>query len=180
MATPHVAGVAALYLDANPGASPSTVASAIVNSATTGRLSNIGSGSPNRLLYSLFDSAPVPTPTPGPGPTPTPTPGPGPCPSCEHYTGALSGTGDYDYHPNGTYYNSGSGTHLGFLEGPAGADFDLYLYKWSRWYGWYVVASATSSDSSESISYNGASGYYLWEIYSYSGSGNYDFWLDRP
>jgi len=54
MASPHVAGVAALYLQANPSASPSTVRGAIVNNSTTNRLSSIGSGSPNRLLYSLF------------------------------------------------------------------------------------------------------------------------------
>ena len=53
MATPHVAGVAALYLATHPTASPSTVRNAIVNASTTGRLSGIGSGSPNRLLFSL-------------------------------------------------------------------------------------------------------------------------------
>ncbi len=54
MASPHVAGVAALYKQANTGASPATVRNAIVNNATTNRLSGIGTGSPNRLLYSLF------------------------------------------------------------------------------------------------------------------------------
>ena len=38
MATPHVAGVAALYLQGNPGASPATVASAILSRATSGAL----------------------------------------------------------------------------------------------------------------------------------------------
>ncbi|MFC7548640.1 S8 family peptidase [Plantactinospora sp. GCM10030261] len=51
MAAPHVAGAAALVLSSNPSYSPSQVASAIVGSATTGVLSNIGSGSPNRLLF---------------------------------------------------------------------------------------------------------------------------------
>jgi subtilisin family serine protease len=54
MASPHVAGVAALYLQSNPGASNATVRNAIVNGSTTNRLSGIGTGSPNRLLYSLF------------------------------------------------------------------------------------------------------------------------------
>jgi subtilisin family serine protease len=53
MATPHVAGVAALYLQNNFAASPATVASQIINTATTGVLTGIGTGSPNRLLYSL-------------------------------------------------------------------------------------------------------------------------------
>ncbi|WP_425477598.1 S8 family serine peptidase [Alkalisalibacterium limincola] len=51
MAAPHVAGAAALYLAGSPSASPATVRSHIYNRATTNRLSSIGSGSPNRLLY---------------------------------------------------------------------------------------------------------------------------------
>ncbi|ADV66854.1 S8 family peptidase [Deinococcus maricopensis] len=54
MASPHVAGTAALYLQRNPGASFSAVRSAIVNGATNNVLSNIGTGSPNKLLYTLF------------------------------------------------------------------------------------------------------------------------------
>ena len=54
MASPHVAGVAALYKQANPSASTTTVRNAIVNNATTNVISNAGTGSPNRLLYSLF------------------------------------------------------------------------------------------------------------------------------
>ncbi len=175
MATPHVTGAAALYLEANPGASPAQVANGLVSNATSGRLTGIGSGSPNLLLYTIFGGAPAPTPTP----TPPPGGGGAPCSACTHYTGSLTGSGDYDYQPNGTYYYSPAGLQQGWLEGPGSADFDLYLYKWNGWY-WQRVASSTSSSSSESISYNGGSGYYLWEIYSYSGSGSYDFWLDRP
>ncbi len=54
MASPHVAGVAALYKQANPSASSTTIRNAIVNNATTNVISNAGTGSPNRLLYSLF------------------------------------------------------------------------------------------------------------------------------
>ncbi|MFG3410055.1 S8 family serine peptidase [Streptomyces sp. NPDC048142] len=50
MASPHVAGAAALYLADNPGSSPAEVSSAIVAAATTGVVGNPGSGSPNRLL----------------------------------------------------------------------------------------------------------------------------------
>ena len=71
MASPHVAGVAALFLETNPTASPATVTAAIVNSSTPNKVTNAGTGSPNRLLYSLLTSAPPPTPTP----TPTPVPG---------------------------------------------------------------------------------------------------------
>ena len=54
MASPHVAGVAALYKQMSPSASSTTVRNAIVNNATVNVISGAGSGSPNRLLYSLF------------------------------------------------------------------------------------------------------------------------------
>ena len=51
MATPHVAGIAARYLQGSPSASPSTVRNAVVNAATTSRLSGIPTGTSNRLLF---------------------------------------------------------------------------------------------------------------------------------
>jgi subtilisin family serine protease len=50
MASPHVAGAAALYLEANPAASPSQVSDAIVTASTTNAISLIGPNTPNRLL----------------------------------------------------------------------------------------------------------------------------------
>jgi len=54
MASPHVAGVAALYLDQVPSASPAQVEVAIESAAVTGRLTGIRAGSPNLLLQSLL------------------------------------------------------------------------------------------------------------------------------
>ncbi|KAF2775187.1 S8 family peptidase [Streptomyces sp. OM5714] len=51
MASPHVAGAAALYLADHPDATPAQVASALRSAATSGVVSNPGSGSPNRLLH---------------------------------------------------------------------------------------------------------------------------------
>lgn len=62
MASPHVAGVAALMLQGNPAASPAAVSSAIVAAATPNRLTSIGTGSPNLLLYSLAGAASVQQP----------------------------------------------------------------------------------------------------------------------
>jgi subtilisin family serine protease len=51
MATPHVAGAAALYLAGNPTATPAQVSSALTSAATTGVVTSPGTDSPNRLLY---------------------------------------------------------------------------------------------------------------------------------
>ena len=53
MASPHVAGVAALTLESNPTATPEAVASFVLSTATSNRLLYLGTGSPNLLLYSL-------------------------------------------------------------------------------------------------------------------------------
>jgi subtilisin family serine protease len=71
MASPHVAGVAALVLQGSPTAAPSAVKEAITSNATTGRVTNPGSGSPNRLLYSGFIGGGAEPPPPPPNQPPT-------------------------------------------------------------------------------------------------------------
>ena len=51
MASPHVAGVAALYLASNASATPATVSAWIINNATTGVITGNVGATPNRLLY---------------------------------------------------------------------------------------------------------------------------------
>jgi len=57
MASPHVAGVAALTLAANPTASPAAVANSLKAGATPNRISTVGTGSPNLLVNSLGSGA---------------------------------------------------------------------------------------------------------------------------
>ncbi len=160
MASPHVAGVAALYLQGSPSASPATVTGAIVNSSTPGALSNVGSGSPNRLVYSTLTTG---------GTTPPPTAG---CAATTAtYSGSLSSRASA-IQPNGTYTSGTSGTHVGCLTGPSNADFDLYLYRWNG-SSWVVVARSEGTTSSETITYSGTAGSYYWRVVSYSGSGSY-------
>jgi subtilisin family serine protease len=172
MATPHVAGVAALYLQNAPTASPATVAAAIVTSATTGKVTGAGTGSANKLLYSQLT-----TTAPPPPPPPPPPPG---CGLAESYGGSLSGTGDFDMQPTSNgFTTSKSGTHRGCLTGPSASDFDLALYKlmggrWNR------VAVSSTTTSTESIAYNGTPGTYRWRVSSYRGAGSYTFGMTRP
>jgi subtilisin family serine protease len=53
MAAPHVAGVAALVLQANPGATAAAVHDLVVEQATDRKVTSAGNGSPTRLLYAM-------------------------------------------------------------------------------------------------------------------------------
>jgi serine protease len=247
MASPHVAGVAALYLATDPSATPDKVHTAVISAASVNKLTSIGTGSPNRLLYSIFGGTPVDSPpiasftvscsglactfngsgsrddrginsyawnfgngqtgsgavvnhayasggtftvsltvrdTVGQTDTETrsvtvSTTG-APCTGCQEHTGTLSRSGDSDIHPNGTYYLSNvAGVHRGWLRGPANTDFDLYLQRWNG-FSWATVARSESSTSAEQIAFSGSAGYYRWLVVSYTGSGSYSFWLQRP
>ncbi|NNK63149.1 MAG: S8 family peptidase, partial [Gemmatimonadetes bacterium] len=70
MASPHVAGVAALILSGDPSLTPGQVEAVMEGDATPGTLSNVGSGSPNLLLYA-GDGGTTPPPPPPPPPADT-------------------------------------------------------------------------------------------------------------
>lgn len=54
MASPHVAGVVALYLETHRSASPAAVRSALVGASSAGVVINPGQESPNRLLFTDY------------------------------------------------------------------------------------------------------------------------------
>lgn len=135
MASPHVAGVAAVYLAENGHQAASTVRNAIVNNATAGVVGSPGTGSPNLLLYSLFGAPPPPTPTP----TPTPTPGAelivngGLEGSSSPWVG--SGSGAF-YIANGNFPHGGTGyIYLGVNNNVTG-----------QWYQTVAIPSSASGD----------------------------------
>lgn len=51
MASPHVAGTAALCLERHPGQDPAAIKACVLDNASRDKLGGIGSGSPNRLVY---------------------------------------------------------------------------------------------------------------------------------
>jgi subtilisin family serine protease len=119
MASPHVAGAIALYLQTNPGASPATVTQALVNNSTSGKVSNPGTGSPNRLLYSIFGGAPPPPPPPPPPPGAELIVNGGFEGSASPWT--LSGNA---YWSTGAYPHSGTGyTVLGYYNNASGSEY---------------------------------------------------------
>ncbi|HVE86893.1 MAG TPA: S8 family peptidase, partial [Myxococcales bacterium] len=73
MATPHVTGSAALYLEGHPQATAADVAAALVDNSTPDLVKNPGQCSSNHLLYTGFIGAAPPPPSsavqPGPAST---------------------------------------------------------------------------------------------------------------
>lgn len=59
MATPHVTGAAALYLQNHPNATPATVAFELIANASLDKVGNAGTGSPNRLLFTGGNQIPL-------------------------------------------------------------------------------------------------------------------------
>ena len=59
MASPHVAGLAALLLERSPTAAPSAVASTLIDNSTPGKVADAGRCSPNRLMFSGFIGDPT-------------------------------------------------------------------------------------------------------------------------
>ncbi|MFF0478962.1 M4 family metallopeptidase [Streptomyces sp. NPDC004284] len=95
------------------------------------------------------------------------------------YRGTLA-SGQAQAQPDGSYYYSAtSGTHVGCLRGPAGADFDLYLQKWNG-SAWADVAVGGTASADEDTSYYGTAGYYRYVVHAYSGSGAYTLGLSAP
>lgn len=178
MASPHVAGVAALYLAAKPSATPAQVSQALTSNGANGKLQDVKTGSPNILVNTEFLSGTDPVDPDPVDPDPVDPDPVAPCTNCTEYTGSLRGSGDYQYQPNGNYYYSSTGKNNFHLQSPAGADFDLYLYQYNG-YQWVLVAVGNTGGAKEQVKYQGRSGYYVVVVYSKSGAGSYKLWMEK-
>jgi aqualysin 1 len=143
MATPHVAGAAALYLTEYPGATPAQVRSALVNNASPNKISlhtrSRNNGTPNLLLYTLFigsgggnpTATPVPSPTadptatPVPSPTADPTATPVPSPTTEPTATATPSPGGFTLSAVGYKVQGRQRADLTW-SGAGGASVDVY------------------------------------------------------
>lgn len=72
MASPHVAGAAALLLAGETDLTPTEVTDRLASASTTGVVTGTGTGSVNRLLYAGDPTVPNPVPEPDPDPEPSP------------------------------------------------------------------------------------------------------------
>jgi subtilisin family serine protease len=164
MASPHVAGVVALYLSAHPSASPEEVRQALVTNATTGLVQSGGVGSPNLLLYMGFvggGGAPVPSPTPSPTPpgvpAPTPTPTPPTCAERVVNGGFEAGRNAWAESSTHSYALICTGTTCGRGNVPAQA---------GAWNAWLGGANAETSEVRQTLTLpadaSASLGYWYW------------------
>ena len=133
MAAPHVAGIAAMYLEYNPGAAPVGVQYDIDQNATWDVVSNKGNNSPNRVAYSGF----IPAPSTGGGGTPPSTLSVSM--TCDPYSGYCDATA-----------SGGSGSGYSFTWGNASEAYDAggYSYAYPYCSGTNLLqVSATVTDS---------------------------------
>lgn len=178
MASPHTAGAVALLLEKNPSASPTTIASQLINNATRGVISSVPSSTPNLLIYTAPDSS-----TPGPGPNPDPGTGkPSECNEawmCYALSGNLNPTTYYEQVPKEALAVNYARPLKIYVQG--NADFDIYLYYSNNGgQSWSEAARATATGTTESMTYQAnARGLYVWIVMlKTSGtSGTYNAWI---
>jgi aqualysin 1 len=153
MASPHVAGVAALYLQGNSTAAPATVAAAIVNTASTSGLVGAGTGAPNNRLVNsnLTGYSPPSWPSPGTVSADIDCYSSGLEGFLECWAGAWGGTGSgYEY----TWVNASGYGNNAYVQCP-----------YSPWGGAWVDVYVTAIDS-------GGSGTTKWESFQCSSGWN--------
>ena len=170
MATPFIAGTAALMLDANYGLTPSQVKSLLTASGNVKDFGPAGKdidwGAGISIAYNAVKAAGGFSGSFSDG--------------LQHayWRGSLSASGDADVYsvtvtdasrPLGLTMNMLSNPSCGFWS--CSPDFDLYLYDPAG----RLVARSEGTARQEQILYQPAStGTYRVEVYSYSGSGSYD------
>ncbi|MFI6507055.1 S1 family peptidase [Streptosporangium sp. NPDC050855] len=116
----------------------------------------------------------------GGGTTP---PAPPAAAGCTGYASTPTGTlivRQSAYLPRNAYYPAKvTGVHSGCLDGPTGADFDLYLQKWTG-SAWQVVASSDGPGPDERLAYTGTPGFYRYRVVSATGAGAYTVGFTAP
>jgi subtilisin family serine protease len=183
MASPHVAGVAALYLQGSPAATPAAVAAAIIGNTTPNKVTSAGTGSPNRLLYSRFTVGANIT-----GPTSITAGG-----TYTWQANATGGNGTYTYSWQYRVQGSSTWTTVGTAASYArtvavtDADFELQVTVTS--------AGLTATDPSHLVDVGipapqviitgpsaiGTAGSYTWQASASGGDGTYTYsWQYRP
>jgi subtilisin family serine protease len=182
MATPHVAGVAAVYRAYNPLRNASEVRDHLVDRISTlNAVSGLDASTPNRLLFSRIDrlnhsDRVLPTLPPTLSPTLPPTQSPTPLVAFPVNLTIMAEIRNYygnEFPASASQYLFGE---FFPLTSSFNLDLDLILeQKVSS--GWLKVASAETSSNFEKVSFTTVSGgSYRWRLYVYSASTSLGRW----
>jgi subtilisin family serine protease len=157
MSAPHVAGIAALYLQNAPLDGADTVQNFIASNATANVIQNADPNSPNLLAYSGFTVIPYTIPN---------------C-SGTSFSGYINPS-QVVYYPSTAGFNGGQGFYTETLTKGNGLGVLINLQK-KQGQSWNMVSA-----SSGNISYNGKSGTYRWLITGQSGNAGYVMCTSHP
>lgn len=148
MATPHVTGIAALYLSEHPNAAPAEIANVITSRATPGIISGLDPASPNLMAYS---EPPVES-----------------CSGTE-YSSELA-LHQYTYLPGSNGFNGPAGNYSSSLNIFDSMATQVTLEKQSSSGVWNEVAATLDE---EILNYTGQAGRYRWKVESLKGGSPY-------
>jgi subtilisin family serine protease len=156
MASPHVAGAAALYLQSHPNSTPLQVSAALAAAATDDAVVDAGGG-PNRLIYSLFNVSGS---------------------SCggTEFSGNASSMGPPLYFSSAAGFRGGSGTYSAAISSPSSSSINIALER-KKGSAWMPV---TSSSGDVPINVYGASGTYRWRVDSLFGNASFSLCSVTP
>jgi subtilisin family serine protease len=153
MASPHVAGMAAQFLQHSPTSTPAMVGRVLVDDATPNIVTNFVSGT--RALASRWNG------------TLTGTGAAAAAPLAHH-----CGTCNYFVTTVGGYMHA-------WLAGTPGTNFNLQLYRWNG-ASWVLVATKATASTNEYLVYhNPSAGQYYFRVSSAYGGGTFDLFVRK-
>lgn len=162
MASPHVAGVVALYLGKNKSASPTKITNELLKHTVADKVTGRLGETPNKLLQ-VWDMGGDSNPD---DPKPV-DPNMGRCGYKMTSTAKEKGLYAASY-----FVAKRELTVRGCLDGPSGTDFDLHLQKEGA-AGYYTIAVAESDEAVEELVKKIDAGKYRWLVRAYRGEGEY-------
>ena len=160
-ASAHVAGLAALFLQTKPTATPTELRDVIVLNGQPNVIVGNPANTPNVLLNKQT----------------------GNCNVAGAYCTGISGNSQFPFQAS-QFYLSGIGMQRGYLRGTTGTNFDLELHEWNG-AAWVLRVNSNAATTNPIIQFNSACAFGLancfkmFRVKSAAGTGSFDFWYDR-
>jgi len=157
MASPHVAGLVALYLEAVKTSHYGQTTTAILNSGVRGIIGGLFGGTPNLLAHKIVGRHTGVNQAPGA--------------NCSNQEPDVFNGQCY-------YFNATAGYIHIWLRGQPGTNLNIGLYQWNG-SAWVLKASKATGSTNEYLKYSAAGGFYYMYLItnSLATAGTYDSWI---